>query len=410
MEGSRTMSEGTVMTVTVSDLPIPVKGIVTLRPWNLDAMAAIKMLREFGEDLFPGISEAPVMFWSKSDPPDGRPVDDWVREGFVPVDCGRWIFDHHPHNEFPNACAFTRVLDLLGLKEDKELRPFTRYCVYDDTRNAEYRDAIPLPGTGDFSLGQLVKDVAGTGEDFEESYRWFSLWFDRYIEKQGRFFVDGKEAWEKAVKGSVLVGNDTWKYCAAITDCDRFGPYARSRHGFRAHVIIQVRTDGHFYIASHGRLHAHHLAMLLRLEEQRCRAEDGKAWCTNLGALVSEGVLDAVPQLYFLPTKLRNAGSSLILNGTLRHTGAEPTAIVDFPRGLHDKRSRRERLLDRLVQIVRMWLIGPYSRSSRRIELNDVLVWSNEPPKPREQEKAFPVKIGQNGQATPAPTGSEEVS
>lgn len=358
--------------------PIPLKAFVTLRPWNLDVMSTTKLLREYGEDFFPGVATAPVIFWNTAEPPDGRSADEWTREGYLPIDCGLGLLDHHPHNEFPQQCSFTRALELLQLTDEPVLQRFAKYVLYDDTRVAEARDAAPLRGGEEFSLGQLVKDEAGSGEDFEESYRWFSQWFDKYLEKQMRFYTDGKRAFEQAVKGHLTLSDGTWKYCAGINDSDRFGPYARSRHGSSAHVVVQVRTDGHVCIACHGRLNPRHLMMLIRLEEQYCRSDNERAWCTNVGALIKEGVLDQAPQWYFLPTKIRHVGWSLLLNGTQRHTGAEPTAIQDYRRGKHDRRSQNERLLMRLVQLVRTWLLGPYARSFRRIELNDVNVWHDD--------------------------------
>lgn len=50
----------------------------------MDEIAAIWILRKFGEEKFPGVSKAPIEFWNNGgNTPDGRSADEYERDGIL---------------------------------------------------------------------------------------------------------------------------------------------------------------------------------------------------------------------------------------------------------------------------------------------------------------------------------------
>lgn len=344
------------------DRSVLIRDVAVLWPMNLDAGASRWALQVFGHTMFPGIREAGIVFWNGHESPDGRPADEWVDDGVLAINCGGGNLDHHPHEEYPNECAFTRVLELLGLKDDPYFEELARYVLWDDTRAKESKGARPKKEEGPFTLGRTFKDIQEvierTGDEATDAQRlteatsralgWLYVALDTYYDRQVQFFTEAKRAFEAAQVTRVTIGSREWRICDGMTDCESFGRFARSRHGCNAHVVIQERSTGNVTIISSERagLLGDSLMELIRLEEQY---QHERVVCTDERHLRQDGCLEEVPQWYYLkadPEKTAG-GSWMCLNGTQRHTEVEPTMIP---------RARR-------VEIVQSWIRGPYSRA-----------------------------------------------
>ena len=65
------------------------KYIVTHSRPHLDEIAAIWILRKFGEQTFPGISTAQLIFWETGgQTPDGRSSQEYDNEGYLLLGVG----------------------------------------------------------------------------------------------------------------------------------------------------------------------------------------------------------------------------------------------------------------------------------------------------------------------------------
>lgn len=345
------------------DRLVQIRDVAVLWPMNLDTGTARWALQAFGHPMFPGIREAGIVFWNGHESPDRRPADEWVDAGVLAINCGGGNLDHHPHEEFPGECAFTRVLELLGLQDDPYFEELARYVLWDDTRVKESKGARPKKEEGAFTLGRTFKDIQEavelTGDQAVDAARlteaarraldWLYVALDTYYDRQVRFFTEAKQAFEAAQVIRVTIDGREWRIADGVTDCESFGRFARSRHGCNAHVVIQERSSGNVTIISSERagLRGDSLMELIRLEEQYQR--NGRATCTDERLLRQDGSLAEVPQWYYLkadPEKI-SGGSWMCLNGTQRHTEIEPTAIP---------RARR-------IGIVQSWIRGPHSRA-----------------------------------------------
>ncbi|MBI2097669.1 MAG: hypothetical protein HYT46_01915 [Candidatus Vogelbacteria bacterium] len=64
---------------------------------HFDEIAAVVLLKLYGERQFPGVGTAPVVFWAHGGAtPDGRPAGEWVKRGVLPLGQGFGQFDEHP--------------------------------------------------------------------------------------------------------------------------------------------------------------------------------------------------------------------------------------------------------------------------------------------------------------------------
>ena len=66
--------------------PQPIHTIVLYPRPHPDNIVALYLLREFGEQHFPGIRQAQIQFWPSV--PPGKTADDWEREGVLMIDIG----------------------------------------------------------------------------------------------------------------------------------------------------------------------------------------------------------------------------------------------------------------------------------------------------------------------------------
>src|SRR3989338_5691125 len=82
-----------------------------------DTLAAIFILKKFGEEKFPGIKEAKIDFWQAV--PTGETTESLDKKGVVLFDLGGGRFDHHGRK--PQTTASDLVADFLGVKDDPSL-------------------------------------------------------------------------------------------------------------------------------------------------------------------------------------------------------------------------------------------------------------------------------------------------
>ena len=95
---------------------------------HLDPIAAYYLLVRFGSEKFPEIKNAEISFWKSSYDPSEEEISKWEKEGFVLIDLGRGIFDHHENGHF----ASFLVAEYLGIENKPELKAILKYLEEDD--------------------------------------------------------------------------------------------------------------------------------------------------------------------------------------------------------------------------------------------------------------------------------------
>jgi hypothetical protein len=119
--------------------PIPVTTLLTHVHPDLDAVFSLYLLRQHGEDLFPGSKNANVQFVSANELPDGKTADQLEKEGTIAVDTGGGRLDTHPVEGEKNAdkwdlCASELVAKAVGMDDHPRYRYLLPYTNAHDAR------------------------------------------------------------------------------------------------------------------------------------------------------------------------------------------------------------------------------------------------------------------------------------
>jgi hypothetical protein len=111
---------------------IPIHTVVLYPRPHPDNIVALYLVREFGEQHFPGIRQAQVQFWPSV--PPGKTAEEYEREGVLLIDMGGGRFDHHhdDHTDDKTTCATTLVARFLNIHERPELKKLLEYVRRDD--------------------------------------------------------------------------------------------------------------------------------------------------------------------------------------------------------------------------------------------------------------------------------------
>ncbi|HEB84656.1 MAG TPA: hypothetical protein ENI92_06595, partial [Bacteroidetes bacterium] len=152
----------------------PVRKLLTHAHPDLDACLSAYLLRRHGEELFPGVGRAEVIFTSADRMPENRTALDLEADGVLTVDTGGGRFDTHPTAEEDNAekwatCAAALVAEALGVRSRPEYRFLLHFVVAHDARGQSLtsRDSahhLMAPPSLLEGLHRLVGDDGGVLE------------------------------------------------------------------------------------------------------------------------------------------------------------------------------------------------------------------------------------------------------
>ena len=137
--------------------PQPIHTIVLYPRPHPDNIVALYLLREFGEQHFPGIRQAQIQFWPSV--PPGKTADDWEREGVLMIDIGGGKFDHHQeeHTNDKETCATTLAARYLGIHEKPELKKLLEYVRRDDLEGKGIVSKDPIDRA--FGLSAIIMNL-----------------------------------------------------------------------------------------------------------------------------------------------------------------------------------------------------------------------------------------------------------
>ncbi len=99
---------------------------------QFDVIVALFLLAEYGKEKFSGISDAQIIFWTRSDDPTNEEVEQFKKEGILPIDVGGSLFDHHSKDNGYNITATTLIAGYLGIENNPELSALLSYVQEDD--------------------------------------------------------------------------------------------------------------------------------------------------------------------------------------------------------------------------------------------------------------------------------------
>jgi len=112
--------------------------VVTHKRPHQDELFAWQLAAECGQDYFPGISDADQQAFDPGVHLDGRAETAWLAEGVLFLGCRGGMFDHHPHEKFPDDCTFTLMAAYLGVEGDPAVRWLARYVLQADHNSTSH--------------------------------------------------------------------------------------------------------------------------------------------------------------------------------------------------------------------------------------------------------------------------------
>jgi hypothetical protein len=291
--------------------------IATHKDSHLDEDAAIFLLRWFGEEKFPGVSEAKIAFWETGGKTPEAFAETCDMEGVLAVGTGWGPFDEHPSpgsEGKPGECAATLVAKALGLEDDPALEPILRYVLNSD-----------LKGSGNpFDLASLVKVMHQQyPDDPIKVMNWAIEALEAKYQEQLRFLTATRAEFEKVAQVEDVTGPNgrPLKMVVARSDDPQMNKFARSALGVNAAIVIQQwPTTGNVQIFTNRKfgLTLYDVAQMLRLAEQEAK---GKVITTDWKTLAAEGKVEGAEEWYF------HYGLMALMNGSLTAKGVPPTRL-----------------------------------------------------------------------------------
>lgn len=291
--------------------------IITHSQPHIDEIAAIWLLRKFGENDFPGISTAKVIFWDIGDKVlDGRSPAEYESEGALLVGVGGGRFDEHPianSGRKQGECAATLVAKALRIEGEPSLEKILKFIATSD-----------LKGVGHpFDLGYIVKLLHQQyPNDPEKVIEWAMMGLEAKYQEQLRFWSSTRQEFERIAEVEEIVGpgGRVLKMASFVSDNEQMNKFARSIHGGQAAIIIQQQSSGNvqIYTNRHFRLTLYDIAQMIRLAEQQAK---GKVTTREWKKLAAEGKVEGVEEWFF-----HHAGQ-MLLNGSLTAKDVPPTRL-----------------------------------------------------------------------------------
>jgi len=296
--------------------------IVTLPRVQIDALVACFLLAQFGEEKFPGIKDAEYLFWINV--PEGKTASELEKEGYILLDMGGGMFDHHGAQEGKREkCMSQMVAEYLGIHKNQSIRKLLEYARRDDLLGKGTMSNDPIDRA--FGLSGLVNNLNRMLPDDQEAVlkTIMPLFLAHYLEEKKRAEDLPREYEEKLAAGKAhAVTFDTArgpiKAMIIETDDIAMSGYLRAQRG--ADMVVQKMSTGHVNIITQQKklLDLSQIAKFLRLAEAE---EKGIALSISENDLGIAGRIDGVDEWYF-DTRART-----IQNGGIRPQWTNPTRL-----------------------------------------------------------------------------------
>jgi hypothetical protein len=296
--------------------------IVLFPKIQADTAAGLYLLRRYGETAFPGISQAPLEFWTAL--PEGAKADALEREGYLLIDLGG-RFDHHLVNERLGRraeCVSTLVAKALGLDNKPELKKLLTWAKRDDLEGKGTVSTDPIDRA--FGLSGIIMNLNREYHATPQKILDVILpIIDVHVREEIRRHVELPQEWQKLLQEKkaetfmLQQGPADLKVGVIQSDNVALPGFLRAAHGFD--LLIQRRSTGHTNILTR-QLRSIDLRPVV--EELRLAEAQKKGFFAGAEEeLQKSGRLDGVPEWYY------DTAANTIQNGGVSPEGVNPTAL-----------------------------------------------------------------------------------
>ena len=282
---------------------------------HLDEILAIWLLRKFGENTFPGVSTAEIVYWGNH----GfiRSAAEYERDGILLLGVGGGRFDEHPSSpeegRKEDECAATLIAKAIDVNEDPALAKILKYVLSNDTKG----------GSHPFEIATFVKLLHNQFPDQPERVmEWAMTALEAKYHEQVEFHSISEEEWARIATKEEVPGLRDRKYKMAtiVSDNPHASKYARSARGGGAEIVILKRSTGNVQIftTTQSNINLRDLAQTLRVMEQKAKR---RMQTTNFAELGIEGKVPGAEEWFY------HLGGQMLLNGSLTAKDVPPTQI-----------------------------------------------------------------------------------
>ncbi|MEX1112112.1 MAG: hypothetical protein WEC84_01500 [Candidatus Andersenbacteria bacterium] len=307
-----------------------------------DTVCAYFLLREFGEEQFPGVREAKLEFWNQI--PADKSVPQLEEAGYLLIDLGGSKFDHHIDNHGEKTeTAATLVASELGVADKPALKRLIAYVKRDDLegRGIVSKDAIDRA----FGLSAIIMNLNREYPDHPEVvvdivYRIFLA----YYHEEYRRKVVMPEEWKrlqkdgKAIRVNIPYGDRQLHVVFVESDSKTLVGFLRAVKEVQADIVVQRSSSGHTNIITNQnkgiRLNLQVVARALRGVEGRRKGIDVTKFTEE--ELEKPGRLEGIEEWFY------DTAANTLQNG-----GAAPDGIMPTRIGLDEMRIVLEKTLTR---------------------------------------------------------------
>jgi len=277
---------------------------------HLDPVAAIWILRRYGEEKFPGVKKAPIGFSQNNEDLTAEQWQEMKQQGIIMVDVGGGQFDHHNDLNKVEETSTSLVAEFLEVDNNPELSALISYVREDDLQGLHNRFG---------ELAQLMKVMYKQDIDQKEVIDLALKIINLFQAGQERWHFEVKEEYEKNCHLlKVKYRNRKIKVGVVISDNLQLGNYGLNVDNLS--LVINRRSTGHVAILTNKKhkIDIRQIIAVVRNREMELRGVKKEA---DLDKLVFEGSNSQVPNWFY------HRSLNAFLNGSDALAKVEPTVI-----------------------------------------------------------------------------------
>ncbi len=289
-----------------------------------DTIAAIFLLKKFGEEQFPGISTATIELWNKI--PEGETAESLEQRGYLLLDLGGSRFDHHTYlvDNKPTKCVAEIVAETLGVAQDPALKKLLAFVRRDDLEGKGTISPDPLDRA--FGLAGLLTPLCRTySHDLVGVIGMVLAMFEAHYQEELKRTKLMPAEWKQlsasgaARQWTVMTQHGPLRVVQVVTDNPSMAGWLRAYQHFNLVVLRSSTHHVNLLISQTKPVDLAAIVAQLRAREFR-KVHANEPLPDNLA---QQGKMPEIPEWY------HDTMAKTIQNGGLNPDGVPPTKLSD---------------------------------------------------------------------------------
>jgi len=287
-----------------------IKKILIPNKPHLDPIAAVFLLKQYGQKVFPGVEKAEIIFWEKSQDPSAEELLKFKENNVLIVDIGGSPFDHHSITDGSKETSASLTAAYLKIEDKPEINALLNYVREDDLEGLHNR-------YGD--LAYLIKCFHKQNVTSEKVVELGLRLINYFQTSQIEWHYKVREEYEKKIKiHRVKRFDKKLKIGVVESDNSQIANYGITMDNLS--VVIQKRSTGHVIILTnkYHRINLKEIVAAIRMRELELGGYNKEI---NPAKLQFEGKNSLIPNWFY------HKSLNSLLNGSDAMNKAEPTKL-----------------------------------------------------------------------------------